>query len=699
MNHFWPGKKITAFIALKHHTRFITPITEHLAKKGAQILYVIGQGENPQELTAMELGLEYRHVFDYVGPKDKGDVHQNYLLQKEALARSLRMGFALATHPATITDRALLSTAREYVGFRNMVREERPDLCIALHELNRWGKMLGFWAKKEGVPFITLQEGLYYGHDIGVLGHVQFTTLNLLWGETTRRKLSQFEAPLDRIIPVGNTHLAHEIERLEADKVREQMRKRHGCDSAVAVLLFIPPTPPSADKFMPLFDYFAKTKEKRLFLKWHPTAMKSLILQWEKGLPEPILKGITRIHGEESAYDLMAMSDLCILTVPSTTGLEALAMGKPLVQLTFEKESKSPYSFVEKHVAIPMTPSGLAEALKAETRFADLMDARAVADYLKGELHETEGVVERIEGIARDLIRARQGKPLPPLAPATRPDMDWTLVLPVVGDPRALLFQLQAVAENTGGQGTYEVILLEAEGMDREVLEILESLGGDVRRMKIPAGIPLPEFMNRAALQARGETIIFFGPDGAVAPKGSWLSHLSRAVARHGTKKLFGARIENPYGNLLHAGVILNPNHAPVSAYGHLASDFPNAQKERAFQLLDRFLALDRGFFLELGGFQPESGRYAFMDLCLRAGEGARDPEVALYIPEVNLVQPLEDSASVDPSGAAYFYGRWHGTLWDSEDRFYEGDGISNAEVRVALMKRLVELTKARQDA
>lgn len=41
-----------AFIALKHHTRFIVPIMENLAEKGTDVMYVIGQGENPQEITA-----------------------------------------------------------------------------------------------------------------------------------------------------------------------------------------------------------------------------------------------------------------------------------------------------------------------------------------------------------------------------------------------------------------------------------------------------------------------------------------------------------------------------------------------------------------------------------------------------------------------------------------------------------------------
>jgi len=240
-------EKIVAFIALKHHTRFIVPIMENLAEKGPDVMYVVGQGENPQEITAIDMGLRYTHVFDYVDDSDMDNVRKNYHIQKNSIAAALKRDFVLSTRGVTIIDRALWSSAKEYVGFKNLFPKEKPDLCIALHEINRWGRMFGFWAKKHHVPFITLQEGLTYDQDFGYTGHVQYSTMGLVWGERVRNKFAKFEAPLDRIIAVGNTHLSREIEYLRKNNIRDKKRRQYKSNRAFFVLLLFPPRPPSKD--------------------------------------------------------------------------------------------------------------------------------------------------------------------------------------------------------------------------------------------------------------------------------------------------------------------------------------------------------------------------------------------------------------------------------------------------------------------
>jgi len=696
MKKFWNGKKVLAFIALRHHTRFIKPIMEYLAGKGAQVEYIIGQGESPQELTAMELGLQFRHLFDYVGEDDREDVLKNYIIQRDTLSQSLRQDYSLAAQLVTVTDRSIWSAAKEYIGFRNLIKEERPDLCLALHELNRWGKTLGFWAKKQNIPYITLQEGLYYGQSIGLVGHVQFSTANLVWGEVTRKKLSQFEAPTDRIIPVGNTHLAREIELLQTNNTRTKMRKKYQCQEAFAVLLFLPPNPPPSKEYRPLFDLFPQRMDRRLFLKWHPTVRNLFIRDWFEAIPRRLRTKIVNIHGEESPYDLMDMSDLCVLTVPSTTGLEALAIGKPLVQLQFSKPPDMPYSFVEKGVALPFTPAELAQALEKDTDFDSMMDRNAITNYLKGELYATQGVTEHIATIAKKLIQAKEAAPPCQLRPRTKSCMDWTIIVAVYADTAVFLSQIEAIAKHSNGQGTYEVLLLEPADLKEDVLEILKNLGGDIKRLPIPGEKSLPDAINMAAAAARGKTLLLFDPSGT-APEENWLYNIREAIEKYGSQRLFGVRIENPFGSLIHAGMVLNPNHAPVSAYEHLATDFPAALKERPFQLLDYFIAINREFFLELGGLGPKMGRYAFMDLCLRAREKSGNEDVAIYLPRVRFIQLVEKRRKLDVDAAIEFYGRWHGTLWDNEDRLYNQDGISRMEVQAALMKRLVALEQARQ--
>ncbi len=687
MRNFWTDKKVVFFIALKHHTRFLVPIGKYLEKQGANVLYVIAQGENPQELTAKEFGLEYIHVFDYVTPEDRKDILDNYYKHRDFFAEHYKESSILAIREATVLDRTLLATATEFVGFRNLIAQERPDICFALHELNRWGKILGYWAKKFNVGYITLQEGLNYDFAFTYTGHVQFSTFNLVWGKRVRKKLAEFEAPEDRIIPVGNTHISEEIERLERENVREKKRKQYNCNNKYVVLLFLPPHPPSVTDYMPLFEYFQKSSDKKIILKWHPTARKPLIDEWTKGIPAKLKKHLVSIHGEESPYELMAMSDLCILTEPSTTGLEAIAMGKPLIKLKFAVSPKMPYSFVKKGVALPFTPLELAKTLEEDFDFERAIDKNKIEKYLKEELVETKGCVERIATIARKIIEAKEARLPDALIPQQPVSVDWSIILPVVNEPAVFLAQLESIASNSENQGLYEVLLLERENLKKEVKDILDNLSGDVVRIPIPEAESPFAGVNKAAVMARGKTLILM--DYALAPTNDWLSALNRGINRYGTARIYGARIANHFGNIVHAGIILNANNSPVSAYQHLDLNFSKALKERPFKLLDKLVAVDRELFYRLGGLREECNRYSFMDLCIRAEKEMGNPETSIYLPEVLLIQLMEDTKPVDYEAAITFYGKWHGDLWQNEDKLYSSDQITRIDVQKALLERL----------
>ena len=693
MDNFWKNRKVIFFIALKHHTRFLVPLGKYLNNRGAKVLYVIAQGENPQELTAKEFGLAYKHVFDYITSEDKNAIFENYTRQRDYFSEAIREDPTLAIREVTIIDRTLLATAKEYVGFRNLIRREKPDLCFALHELNRWGKILGFWAKKFNVGYITLQEGLNYDFAFTYTGHVQYSTFNLVWGKRVQKKLSEFEAPADRIIPVGNTHLSDEIERLERENAREKKRKQYHCINKYVVLLFLPPHPPEPEKYLTIFEHFKKNPGKKIVLKWHPTARKPRIAEWLKRIPREIRKHILSFHGEESPYELMAMSDLCVLTEPSTTGLEAIAMGKPLVKLKFSSVPKMPYSFVEKGVAIPFTPQDFAKALEDNFDFEAALDRKTVENYLKEELVDTKGCVERIISIAQDMIKAREAALPQPLKIKQATSSDWSIIFPVLNDPAVFLTQLEGIVKNSEGQGTYEVLLLEKENLSKEVLNILDNLSGDVKRIPWKENESLYVAMNRAAEEAQGKMLLF--ANFAFAPAENWLKGISRGVERYGRENIYGGRIANHFGSIVHAGVILNANNSPVSAYKHLDLNFPLALKERSFKLLDKFIALERDFFCQLGGLREKCGKYSFMDLCLRAQKLTGKSEASIYLPDVLLVMLAELETEPGLQEAISFYCKWHGVLWENEDALYTADNITRIEVQKALLERLNSLKAA----
>jgi hypothetical protein len=684
MPDFWKNKKILAYIALAHHTRFITPVMEKMASRGAVIRYIVGQGEKSQEITAINLGLEYRHVFDYVTEKDTAAIQENYRLLRDAFIHGLKNSFLFNTSPVTVIDKTIYATAMEYVGFKNLIKKEKPDLCVALHELNRWGKMFAFWAKKQHVPVITFQEGLYFGLNFGYTGHVQNSTLNLVWGKRLKKRLTDFEAPADRIVPVGNTHLSRELANQKKNQVREKKRKQYDCTDGFVVLLLFSGQIPQIQELHPLFDAVAASENKHLFIKFHPTARYTQVQKWISLIPDHCRPCIRTFFEDENIYDLISASDICTLVQNSTTGLEALFFGKPLVILDENVHGRMPSSFEEFKVAVKMTPETFGTALKENHSFTRLIDQKHVQQYLEDELSGTLHAINTVQGISEKLIRAAGTTLRPPLRPMTKPDKDWSVILPVCKNPAHFLKQLEAIAVHSENSGTFEVILIEPDPLSPDLSEILNSLTGDVTRIPMEESKSLPGMMNLSAQTAKGNTLVFMTD--SLIPLPGWLHHLDRGIKNHKKTTLMGARILTPGNSIHHAGLLIDNNHAPVSAYKHVAADFPNALKERPFMLLDHFISINHAFFHKIGGFWEKAGKFLFMDICLQADTFNTSKNSCMYLPDVCLIAMDTKDDMFYPDDSIWFYGKWHGHLWENQAVFYAENQIGKTDLDAAML-------------
>ncbi len=693
MTDFWKNKKIIVYIALPHHTRFISPVMERLSNQGATVHYIVGQAERSQEITAIKLGLNFSHIFDFVTDQDSKDIQNNYLLLRDALSNNFKNNFLFGSAPLTVTDKTIYSTVVEYIGFRNLLKKEKPHLCFALHELNRWGKMLSFWSKKLNIPVLTFQEGLYYGLDFGYTGHVQNTTLNLVWGKRIKKKLTDFEAPGDRIIPVGNTHLTNEIEFQRKNRIREKKRKQYRCSNSFALLLLISGEIPFINELYPLFESVSKATGILLFIKFHPITPLGQIKKWVTSIPDCYTSNIRTFHEDENTYNLMSLSDLCILVQPSTTGLEALALGKPLVQLDVKMRDTFPYSFTEFKAAIKMTPAELGNALAQNKDFSKIINPDDVKNYLESELTDTENAIDNVIDISRKVIQANGNKGLKPIQPSVASDKEWSIILPLSNRPEDILVQLEAIAVNSEDQGPFEVILIEPAGISKKTSDILDSLKGDVIRLTLENGLSVPEMMNTASKTATGRTLLFLNEN--LLPLPNWLYSLKKGFEKYGTDKILGARIIDQRGSIIHAGMVLDKNHSPVSAYKYLAADFPKAIKERSFKILDHFICIDKDFFHELGGFWEKTGNFLFMDICLRADTYKKRSDACFYIPDACMVSLNDKKAVFNPDDSVYFFGKWHGALWENQEKLYSTDKITKAELEAARMAQAMKTVNA----
>ncbi|MFH2060658.1 MAG: hypothetical protein ABIJ59_17370 [Pseudomonadota bacterium] len=691
MNRFWKNKKITAYVALKHHTRFIIPILNDLNALGAKVHYLVAQAERSQEITAIETGIDYSHIFDYLSEADNEEIQANYHTMRKSFGEAMLKDTALSLQVPTVTDKTLYASAQEYVGFKNYFKKVKPDLCIALHEVNRWGKIFAYHSKRTNVPCITLQEGLMSSAgselDFTTTGHVQYSTLCLVWGEVSKKILCGYEAPKDRIISAGNTHLTHEVIRLKEENRRELLRKEYQCTDMAVLLLFSAVLPPM-DEIIHIFESFPKTDPKKLFIKFHPATTRAQIDGWTDRIPNKDNKNIDYIHSQQNTYDLIAMSDVCVLTEGSTTGLEALAIGKPLVMLKFVTPVRYKSTDDAQKASISMTPEAFSAALINQTDFYDLMDKPAVKTYLENELHEPEKSIENIISIMKLCISGSQDSKPKALKSKISPKLEWTMVIPVCNDPHCLLSQLEALAV-CSGEAAYEVILIREKNIPSDIQTILDSLEGNISILTRNQDDRLSDLMNRAAIESRGQHLVFMNQ--GLTPTSAWLDELKNGFATHGTQKIFGARVINRFKNIVHAGIIVNPNNEAMSAYAHLDENFPPALTERPFPMVDHFLCMNRSLFFKTGGFHTKTGKYKFLDFCLRTRDILQDPDAVIYLPKLRLLQPGNNLVPHKDEDSIFFHSRWHGELWENEDLFYKKDGVSCLQLEAARMTRAME--------
>ncbi|MDA3788950.1 MAG: glycosyltransferase [Desulfobacula sp.] len=675
MTDFWKNKKIIAYIALQHHTRFITPVMENLKSKGATIKYIVGQAERSQEITAIELGLTYSHIFDFVTAKDHDEILKNYHLLVAAFSGSLQNDFLLGILPVTVTDKTLFSTATEYTGFKNLLKKEKPDLCFALHEINRWGKMFAFWAKKENIPFISLQEGLSYGLDFGYSGHAQYSTLNLVWGKRIKKKLVSFEAPESKIIPVGNTHLAKEIAHQTHKKIRAIKRKQYKISKKFITLLILSAQLPVTDIFKPIFKAVSENNNQKIFIKFHPACKKNQVDKWTHEITSRFKNNSFFIHAQESTYDLISMADVVVLGQKSTTGLETLAFGKPLVKLDFAYVPNAPHSFVDQGVALKMKAEEFAGYLLKKTDFSNLMDQEKINQYLKNELTDTTTVINKVCTLFQKTIQANKTRSIPiPIIPQDY-EKKWSIIIQVPDNPDLFLAQLEAVAVNSQNGYGYETLILVPDNSSPPMQEILDSLEGDIKLIPVARGQNKIDVMNKALETATGENLIFLEKN--LAPLKGWLKILDKGFSTHGDNKIFGARISDKEGKIANTGVVVDHNHTPVCAYQHLDFNFPSALKERSFQMVDYFLAVKKELFFQVGGFNPGSGAYMFLDFCLKTRQYKSDPNAIIYLPDLKMIFLTQTPKKTNTDHATYFYGKWNGVLWESEKKLQKEDNVS----------------------
>ncbi len=668
------GKKALCFIALPHHNRFLVPIMEALAEEGMEVGYFTAAAEGAFEITLNQANLPYRHALDYASAETKDRVDAAMKELRPLLQEKLLSSRAIQSTPAVIQDKTIRSAVESFYSLNRMLEVERPDLLFALHEINPWGKILGYLSHVHRIPYFTLQEGLYYADIHYYRFHTDYSTACVVWGQECREVLLKAGCSDDKIYPLGNTHIWDAKKQFMDLAVIQHTRDTLGIPQEKKVILFL------------MAHHYYRPFEAQTFLrwmkdrgdvvavfKWHPATGKEIVDRaLEKFSNNPLL---VSVHDFDT-YALIGASDICVTVGNSTTGLETLAFGKPLMEVRLPDHS---YSYTVRGVAEQAfgfddiggkIDSILSRGVAPET-------AAKVKRYLAHNFAYHDGsTMERIVRVVKASLEARQVKPRTPLKSPAKTHVPCSIVLPIDDvSPEALLATLRAIC-NSSSPELYEVVIVDC-GVGEETKSILASLGGDLTIIAGERTWSYSTACNEAVKEASGKYLVFLKP--GLVPEVGWLEGWIEVSENEDDIGVVGGQVLNRNGLLWHVGVAFDVNQSPFSIYRFLPREFSGASTQREFKAVEFPFMISRELFCRFGGLNPAlQNRFEDVDLCLAVKQaGLR----VLYTPRskcTHQVASWRPKAEHDISNRIHFYSKWTGSLWQDDQDYLRQDGLSH---------------------
>jgi GT2 family glycosyltransferase len=677
MKNVFRGKKAMCFIALPHHNRLFFPIMQALKRRGMEVAYFTASAESAFEITLHDAGLPYVHPLDYADAEVQAQIRTAYgeiraLWQERVLSHP-----ALQCVPLTIQDKNNWSVIESLFSFKRMLEVEKPDVLFGLHELNSWGKTLGYLSHELKIPYITLQEGYYFGSPPFYRFHTDYSTACVVWGEFKKDLLVRAGCSPDKLAPLGNIDLWEAHARATKPESIAAIRKELGVGPQKKIVLFLMchasyGTIPGER----LAAWLEKRGDVTAVFKWHPVTGPDIVARATEQLKtSPHVVNTQTLD----TYKLMGASDLCVIVGTSTTGMEALAYGKPLLELRLPDRV---FSFAEQGLAEPV--AGMAEIPDKIDRLLEQgVPAERLArieQYLKGLFaYRDNKTTERISDMAGEMLEART-RVRPSTIHGQETDVfDCSIVVPIDGSQLSdVAATLQSISQQSATE-RYEVLVVDCS-TNQEVSDWLRCLDGDVTIVRGEPGSTFSECCNRAAGRARGKHLVFIKPGVVIGP--DWLGALLKEPQQYPDAGVIGSRVLDRNGLIRHIGIAFDVNQSPFSIYRMLPGDFAGANKHREFKAVEGPFLVSRELFCRLGGFSTDlENRFEEIDFCLRV----RDTGLhVLYTPAATSV--LANAAWLPSDeqnrlNCYRFYARWTGFLWQDDDSYLNEDGLTHGEL------------------
>ena len=174
---------------------------EALTAQGMATHYFTAAAEGAFEITLNQAKLPYRHIYDYANEDTSARANAGFRTLRGQFQQTMLESPALQVVPVVIQDKTMRAAVDNFYCLDQMLRQERPDVLFALHELNPWGKMLGYLSHVHRIPYFTLQEGLYYSHVFYHRFHTDYSTACMVWAKRANRRSSKPAVARTKFIP------------------------------------------------------------------------------------------------------------------------------------------------------------------------------------------------------------------------------------------------------------------------------------------------------------------------------------------------------------------------------------------------------------------------------------------------------------------------------------------------------------------
>lgn len=655
------GKKIACFVALPHHTRFLWPITSALEKHGAKVIFFTTMSDFPFEGDLIKKGKACKILQNYVKDDTRKKIDSSIGEFFDIWFRRCFEWDGLRHWPFVLKNGMINAGIEEYFCLDEFIKAERPDMFLALHERNRWGKLIGHLSSQYGIPYVTLQEGDYYEDRLSFSAHTEYSTALLLWGRGIEEMLTRHKSSPDKFVLIGNTHLSTIRDTyFQPDKIMET-KKELNIPPDKKVVLFLVGVQWGVAQGDMVWEGLLKGLGDDVIkiFKWHPKVTYSGFKKdVEKYFKEKFPTCIV-LHTYDP-YRLIPVSDYCVTLGKTTLAVEALSFGKPLFSLPGRDNEYDHYA--KWGISQPLWPPGDYEPLyKTIKEGVPEVIQKNVDKFLNDYFYRNNAVaIDRAIEVIDFIFDNKQSRVKESSRRITGQDIipgRISYIIPSGHDSEALLATLTSLSQNVK-HGDWEVIIVvNNEG----IRGLLDGISGDVRVVE-SEGDNLSALYNKGAASSNGEYLIFMKPGIVYLRDEGLLEVIGNGIV--------GIPIKNADMTPFCLGIAFDFNFVPYK----ITHCDDSASERQVDAVGGGVIAMQRSVYEATGGFDEGIANHLTeADMCLSAKEKGYSIS---YLPEAlgviyketfdlphDLPNNLPHNADEEWKRRIRFFAKWCGRL------------------------------------